>query len=218
MADANAKRHLEAIFKLLDFDNSGYIEEMEGLRVGKAMNYSPVFEYWEELKKLDEDKDGKISKDEFVNGHSGYSALMANDLREKMESKLANLTVQGGLPPARPTKAGGLAPLRPIGGGGAAPLAPIGGGPSADPAVAAKAKAAFEKLDKDGSGALDKAEVFEALQSLCDESDAESIGNLTSFVDQEYNKADRNLNGKLDLSEFSSIYTTFTNSLAVKKK
>ena len=34
---------------------------------------------------------------------------------------------------------------------------------------------------------------------------------LSSFIDQEYNKADRDLNGKLDLKEFTAIYATFVN-------
>ena len=53
--DANAKNHLTAVFKLLDIDGSGFIEEAEGMKVGKALGYTPVFEYWEELKKLDTD-------------------------------------------------------------------------------------------------------------------------------------------------------------------
>ena len=39
----------------------------------------------------------------------------------------------------------------------------------------------------------------------------ESIGMLSSFIDQEYNRADRDLNGKLDLKEFTAIYATFVN-------
>ena len=207
----DAARHLEAVFKLLDIDNSGFIEEVEGMKVGKALGYSPVFEYWEELKKLDSDGDGKISLQEFLAGNAAMNAVMAVELKEKMEAKLANLKVQGG------TDAAKLPALKPRGGGGGlAPLKPIGA-PAVDAAIATKAKAAFEQIDKDHNGSLDKEEVYQALVSLCDEGDAESIGMLGSFVDQEYTKADRDLNGKLSLSEFTSIYVTFTNAAAVKK-
>ena len=210
-------RHLTAVFKLLDFDSSGYIEEVEGMRIGKTLGYQPVFEYWEELKKLDTDGDGKISLQEFLKGNEGMDAKKAVQLKETLEGKLANLAAQNGgsLPPPKP-RAGGLAPLKPIGGGGGGALPPIGGsGP--DPAMVAKAKAAFEQIDKDGSGALDKEEVYQALKSLCDEGDAESIGMLTSFVDSEYTKADRDMNGKLSLQEFTNVYATFANAAAVKK-
>ena len=33
----DAANHLKAVFKLLDVDSSGYIEEVEGMRVGKAL-------------------------------------------------------------------------------------------------------------------------------------------------------------------------------------
>lgn len=214
MANNDAKNHLTSAFKLLDIDGSGFIEEAEGMKIGKALGYSPVFEYWEQLKKLDADGDGKVSLAEFLQGNSTMSAQDAVQLKETVEAKLANVVVQGGLPPLKP-KAGGLAPLKPIGGGGGA-LAPIGGA-AADPAVAAKAKQAFEAIDKDQSGGLDKEEVFQALKSLCDEGDAESISMLTSFIETEYSKADRDLNGKLDLKEFTGIFATFDKAAAVKK-
>lgn len=160
---------------------------------------------------MDSDGDGKVSLDEFLQGNSSMDARMALELKERMEAKLANLAAQGGtnpanLPPLKP-KGGGLAPLKPIGGGGLPPI----GGTAANPAVEEKAKSAFAAIDKDGSGALDKEECYQALKSICDEGDAESIGMLSSFIDQEYNKADRDLNGKLDLKEFTAIYATFVN-------
>ena len=215
MANADAKTHLTAAFKLLDIDGSGFIEEAEGMKIGKALGYSPVFEYWEELKKLDTDGDGRVSLEEFLQGNASMSSRDAVQMKETVEAKMANVVTQGGLPPLKP-KAGGLAPLKPIGGGGGGALAPIGG-PAVDPAVAAKAKQAFETIDKDKSGGLDKEEVFQALKSLCDEGDAESIGMLTSFIETEYSKADRDLNGKLDLKEFTGIFATFEKAAAVKK-
>ena len=89
-------RHLTAVFKLLDFDSSGYIEEVEGMRIGKTLGYQPVFEYWEELKKLDTDGDGKISLQEFLKGNEGMDAKKAVQLKETLEGKLANLAAQNG--------------------------------------------------------------------------------------------------------------------------
>ena len=218
MGGGDTANHLTAVFKLLDIDGSGFIEEAEGMKVGKALGYSPVFEYWEELKKLDSDGDGKISLDEFLQGNAAMDAKKAVELKERMETKLANLAVQnGGLPPLNP-KAGGLAPLKPLGGGGGGGLPPLGSSSGPDPAVAEAAKAAFTSIDKDASGGLDKEEVFHALKSLCDEGDAESIGILTAFIETEYAKADRDLNGKLDLKEFTGVYATFANTAAMRKK
>ena len=90
----DAANHLTAVFKLLDLDGSGFIEEREGMMIGKALGYKPFHEYWEELLDLDTDGDGKISLDEFLKGNASMGAVTAVELKQRMETKLSNLAAQ----------------------------------------------------------------------------------------------------------------------------
>jgi len=73
------------------------------------------------------------------------------------------------------------------------------------------AAAAFKKVDTDGSGTIDKAE----LRALMDEA-SKSIG--TTVSDQElndiYNGLDKNKDGKLTLDEFTVLIRAVLEALA----
>ena len=144
---------------MLDGDSTGFIEEAEAFAIGRALGCDPQ-KYWADLRVMDTDGDGKVSLAEYLKGMegAGMDATAALMLKQEIDMKVGRRARQG-------TRPGGLAP---IGGG----LAPIGGGPpplgSLKPAAGGSpetaAKAVFAKIDKDGSGQLDKQEVHDALE------------------------------------------------------
>ena len=92
-ADAEIMELLGQIFDLFDPDKSGHIEEKEGLAIAHHMGVPSMKkqEHWQDmLSKMDTDKDGKISKQEFENYYIEMKiakdslAGMKNDVRAKM--------------------------------------------------------------------------------------------------------------------------------------
>jgi len=65
-----AAKSLQRTFKILDADESGFIEETEALAAGRALlgNADQAKKYWEKMKDhMDQDKNGRIEEKEFVN-------------------------------------------------------------------------------------------------------------------------------------------------------
>jgi Ca2+-binding EF-hand superfamily protein len=93
--DPMVRRHLEAVFKMLDLDKSGYIEEEEGLKIGQTLGCNPPGAYWAELCKMcDSDGDGRVSMEEYVVASGAMSVEAALGLKEEMETKLSQLALQ----------------------------------------------------------------------------------------------------------------------------
>jgi len=65
------------------------------------------------------------------------------------------------------------------------------------------------KIDKDGSGQLDKQEVHDALELTSSSESAESINAFSDWIDQQFAQADVDLSGKIGLDEFTGIYKSF---------
>jgi Ca2+-binding EF-hand superfamily protein len=92
--DPTLRRHLEAVFRMLDLDRSGHIEQAEGIKIGQALGFTPPSLYWDQLAKLDADADGRVSMEEYVRGAAAMGAEGALRLKEELEVKLANAAVQ----------------------------------------------------------------------------------------------------------------------------
>ena len=85
---------LNAVFDLLDGDGDGHIEEAEAVAIGRALGLANPNDYWAELREMDTDGDGKISRAEYLAGMAGMDAGKAQMLREELATKLANKAVQ----------------------------------------------------------------------------------------------------------------------------
>merc|ERR1712196_703972 len=81
---------LGQIFDLFDYDQSGYIEEKEGLEMAFYLDKTNMEKgaYWKMLlEKMDSDGDGKISRDEHITFHRHMSQRLAADLKSTLLDK-----------------------------------------------------------------------------------------------------------------------------------
>ena len=115
--DPEVRRHLEAGFKLLDADGSGFLEEAEGLAIGKFLGCAQPGQYWAELCKLDTDGDGRVSLEEYLACMAGLSAQAAlmlkidiDALRAKMAMRSPRVTAEERQEPRVPKVAPEVAP------------------------------------------------------------------------------------------------------------
>ena len=82
----------------------------------------------------------------------------------------------------------------------------------------AKAKEVYGKFDNNSDGGVDRVELREALWNLHngnmgDEASTQTQIAFMNFVDQEFNKADKDFNSKLDFKEFCTLYVTVAASM-----
>ena len=87
---------LASLFKLMDPDESGFIEEKEGLTLAHFMDANPMHKmgYWKDmLKEMDTDNDGKISEAEFVDywTKKGLSKNQVEDQKNDVRAELMPL-------------------------------------------------------------------------------------------------------------------------------
>ena len=87
---------LASLFKLMDPDESGFIEEKEGLTLAHFMDANPMHKmgYWKDmLKEMDTDNDGKISQAEFVDywTKKGLSKNQVEDQKNDVRAELMPL-------------------------------------------------------------------------------------------------------------------------------
>ena len=78
-----ATRHLTAGFHVLDVNGRGFIEEVEGLAIGKALGFLPPSQYWDELccgKK-------RVSLDDYLIAMSGMTATATLMLKIELEAR-----------------------------------------------------------------------------------------------------------------------------------
>lgn len=64
------------------------------MAIGRALGLANPNDYWAELREMDTDGDGKISRAEYLAGMAGMDAGKAQMLREELATKLANKAVQ----------------------------------------------------------------------------------------------------------------------------
>jgi hypothetical protein len=90
--------------------------------------------------------------------------------------------------------------LPPIGG----KLPPVGGAkPAGDDAAA---RAAFDQIDKDKSGSLEKQEIKDALLATTSSASIELIESYSNWIDQELSKHDKNFDTKFSFAEFEPFF------------
>ena len=92
--DTEALRHLEAAFRLLDVDGSGFIEEPEGLAIGRALGFTQPRTFWEELCKMDWNLDQRVSLEEFLDALKGLSSTAAMMLKIDLDARRAKFAIQ----------------------------------------------------------------------------------------------------------------------------
>ena len=98
--DTAVRDPLEWVFDQLDDDGSGFIEEREGLRIGKWLGgcSGDLSAFWLKMKAdMDSDGDGKISKQEFVTWMAKNTCsdpVTALRLKEEVQSKLSQAHLQ----------------------------------------------------------------------------------------------------------------------------
>jgi len=103
--DTAVRDPLEWVFDQLDDDGSGFIEEREGLRIGKWLGggSGDLSAFWLKMKAdMDSDGDGKISKQEFVTWMATNTCsdpATALRLKEEVQSKLSQAHLQQPVPP-----------------------------------------------------------------------------------------------------------------------
>jgi len=157
--DAAMRAPLEWVFEQLDDDGSGFIEEREGLKVGKWLGGGggDLLAFWTKMKAdMDADGDGKVSKEEFVTwmGTKGCShPTAALQLKDEVQSKLNQAKLQQPYP-KRPV------PSLSASAGKDEVCSTLGLAPEEYDEM----RADFDAMDADRSGVVDKSEIVESLK------------------------------------------------------
>ena len=157
--NAAMRAPLEWVFEQLDDDGSGFIEEREGLKVGKWLGGGggDLLAFWTKMKAdMDTDGDEKISKEEFVTWMGTKGCLhptAALQLKDEVQSKLNQAKLQQPYPKRLIPSISAIAGKDEV-------CSTLGLAPEEYDEM----RADFDAMDADRSGVVDKSEIAESLK------------------------------------------------------